>query len=202
MVEIRASIGLPARDADPFAPAVTPRLLLRCPGLSDATALAGLMTERTSLRLASWPHPFSAALARDRIAGVRDAAFAGRSAPLLLIRRADDVLAGWFAASLAAENDQVALLTYWLGEAFHGDGLMREAAPAALDLALRHLAVTTIRAAVQSDNDASLAVVRTLGMRSLGPGRIWCPARNREEGCLWFELPRSAAGTAGAAAAQ
>lgn len=198
MVDKCAGIGLSVRDADPFAPALTPRLLLRCPGLSDAAALAALMTERTSLRLASWPHPFTAALARERIAGVRDAAFGGRSVPLLLVRRADDALAGWFAASLAAENDQVALLTYWLGEAFHGGGLMREAAPAALDLALRHLAVTMVRAAVQADNDASLAVVRTLGMRALGPGRIWCPARNREEGCLWFELPRSAVSAAAA----
>lgn len=194
MVDECTGTGAPARDADPFAPVPTRRLMLRCPALSDAPALAALMTERTSLRLASWPYPFTTAMARDRIAGVRDAALAGRSVPLLLMRRADHVVAGWFAASLAAENDDVALLTYWLGEAFHGAGLMREAAPAALSLALRRLAVSMIRAAVQSDNEASLAVVRALGMRALGAGRIWCPARNREEGCLWFELPRSALG--------
>ena len=192
MVEETAGPALTASDAAPFAPVLTARLLLRCPVEEDATALAPLMTEATSRRLASWPHPFSVALARERIRGVREAAFAGRSVPLVMVRRRDRALAGWFAASLAAENDTVALLTYWLGDAFHGDGLMREAAPAALGLALRLLPVSRIRAAVQADNAASLSVVRLLGMRPLGPGRIWCPARNREEGCLWFDRPRAA----------
>ena len=45
----------------------------------------------------------------------------------------------------------------------------------------------------QADNAASLAVVRLLGMAPLGEGRIWCPARGRDEPCLWFELPRGRA---------
>jgi ribosomal-protein-alanine N-acetyltransferase len=194
MVENRPAADPGSASDAPFAPVTTPRLLLRCPTEADAPALAALMTGRTSQRLASWPHPFTPALARDRIRGVRDAAQAGRSVPLVMQRRSDDALVGWFAASLAAENDAVALLTYWLGEEFHGAGLMREAAPACLRLALRVLPVGRVRAAVQADNAASLAVVRILGMRPLGPGRIWCPARNQEEDCLWFDLARDAAG--------
>jgi len=49
---------------------------------------------------------------------------------------------------------------------------------------------------MQADNAASLSVVRVLGMRPLGAGRIWCPARNREEHYLWFDLPREAAAAA------
>jgi ribosomal-protein-alanine N-acetyltransferase len=158
---------------------------------ADAPAMAALMTGQTSQRLASWPHPFTEAMARERIQGLREAALAGRSVPLVMERRQDRALAGWFATSLAAENDDVALLTYWLGEDFQGQGLMREAAPAALALALGVLPASRVRAAVQADNAASLAVVHLLGMRPLGPGRIWCPARNREEDCLWFDLPRS-----------
>lgn len=184
--------ALRPEEAVPFGPVRTRRLCLRCPVEGDAPALAALMSGRTSDRLASWPHPFTPAMARERIQGLRGAAFAGRSVPLVMERLADGALAGWFAASLAAENDDIALLTYWLGEAFHGAGLMREAAPAALALALERLPVRRVRAAVQADNAASLAVVRQLGLRPLGPGRIWCPARNREEDCLWFDLPRGA----------
>lgn len=157
---------------------------------SDAPALAGLMTERTSQRLASWPYPLTRAMALDRIQGLRQAAFSGRSVPLVMERRSDGAVAGWFAGSLAPENDDIILLTYWLGEAFHGAGLMREAAPAALAMALRILPVSRVRAAVQADNDASLAVVHQLGLQPIGRGRIWCPSRNREEDCLWFDRPR------------
>lgn len=194
MVDKHASPAVAPPQARPFGPVLTPRLCLRCPVEADAPAMAALMTGRTSQRLASWPHPFTPAMARDRIQGLREAAFAGRSVPLVMERRRDGALAGWFAASLAAENDAVALLTYWLGEDFQGEGLMREAAPAALALALEILPVSRLRAAVQADNLASLAVVRQLGMRPLGPGRIWCPARNREEACLWFDLEQIPSG--------
>ncbi len=52
--------------------------------------------------------------------------------------------------------------------------------------------IARVRAAVQADNAASLAVVRLLGMAPLGEGRIWCPARGRDEPCLWFEVTRDA----------
>ena len=50
--------------------------------------------------------------------------------------------------------------------------------------------ILRLHAAVQGDNAPSLAVVRLLGMTPIGEGRIWCPARGRDEPCLWFELPR------------
>ena len=82
------------------------------------------------------------------------------------------------------------MLTYWLGEAFHGQGLMREAAPPAIAAAFRELGLEAIRAAVQPDNAASLAVIRRLGAALLGAGRIHVPARERDEDCLYWELPR------------
>jgi len=168
----------------------TPRLLLRCAEPRDAAALAGLMSESVSRRLASWPVPYTPPMALDRIAGVRMAAAERRSLPLVIERRADGAVAGWISVSRAPGDRSTALLTYWLGEAFQGQGLMREAAPAALSEAFRQMDVARVRAAVQPDNAPSLAVVRLLGMAPLGEGRIWCPARGQEEACLWFEAPR------------
>jgi RimJ/RimL family protein N-acetyltransferase len=171
----------------------TPRLRLRCAEARDAPALAGMMSEAVSRRLASWPVPYTPPMALDRIAGVRMAAAERRSLPLVIERRADGAVAGWISVSRAPGEGSVALITYWLGEAFQGQGLMREAAPAALAEAFRSMDVARVRAAVQPDNAASLAVVRLLGMAPLGEGRIWCPARGQEEACLWFERVREPA---------
>ena len=173
--------------AEPFPAVTTERLILRCAREDDAAALAALMTDGISVRLASWPPAMTQRMALDRILGARQAAWDGRSVPLVMERRQDGALIGWFAASCTPDDTAVALLTYWLGDAFHGAGLMREAAPAALGLVLRVLHPRRLRAAVQADNAASLAVVRLLGMQSIGPGRIWCAARGREEPCIWFD---------------
>lgn len=149
-----------------------------------------MMSEAISLRLASWPYPYTTAMAMDRIAGVRLAASEGRSLPLVLERRADGRVVGWISLSCAPGDRSTALLTYWLGEDFHGTGLMREAAPPALAEAFRTLGIARVRAAVQGDNAASLGIVQLLGMAPLGAGRIWCPARAQEEPCLWFGIER------------
>jgi ribosomal-protein-alanine N-acetyltransferase len=182
-------------------PIETPRLRLRCAEPQDATALSALMSEAVSRRLASWPVPYTPPMALDRIAGVRMAAAERRSLPLVIERRADGAVTGWISISRAPGDVTTALITYWLGEAFQGQGLMREAAPAALSEVFRLMDVARVRAAVQPDNAPSLAVVRLLGMAPLGEGRIWCPARGREEACLWFETLRGEAAVAARPAA-
>lgn len=182
-------------------PVDTERLRLRCAEDRDAPALSALMTDAVSRRLASWPVPYTPGMALDRISGVRLAAAERRSLPLVVERRADREVLGWISISRAPGDFDTALFTYWLGEAFQGHGYMREAAPAAMRQAFAHMDVVRLRAAVQSDNEASLAVVRHLGMSPLGAGRIWCPARGRDEPCLWFELTRLEARTGLAAEA-
>jgi RimJ/RimL family protein N-acetyltransferase len=177
-------------EAPALATVETPRLRLRCAEPRDAPALSALMSEAVSRRLASWPVPYTPLMATDRITGVRMAAAERRSLPLVIERREDGAVAGWISISRAPGDGGTALITYWLGEAFQGQGLMREAAPAALAESFRSMDVQVVRAAVQADNAASLAVVRLLRMTPLGEGRIWCPARGREEACLWFEIRR------------
>ncbi len=179
--------------SDSLPPVDTERLRLRCAEERDAAALAGLMSETVSRRLASWPVPYTPVMAADRIAGVRMAAVERRSLPLVIERREDGAVIGWLSISRAPGDQATALITYWLGEGFQGRGYMREAAPAAMRQAFALMDVDRLRAAVQADNGASLAVVRLLGMAPLGEGRIWCPARGRDEPCLWFELSRDRA---------
>jgi len=166
----------------------TARLRLRCVEPRDAAALAALMTEQISARLASWPIPYTERMAEERIQGLRDAASDGRCLPFVAERRADGMVCGWISIAHAPRDPETALVTYWLGEAHQRRGLMREAAPAVVAAGFQALRVARVRAAVQADNAPSLAITRALGMRPMGKGRIWCPARGRDEPCLWFEL--------------
>jgi ribosomal-protein-alanine N-acetyltransferase len=163
---------------------------LRCAEGRDAPAIAEMMTEAISKRLASWPVPFSPPMAEEKITSARGAAAERRSLPLVLERKSDGAICGWVSLICPPGNDRVALTTYWLGEEYQGQGLMREAGPVAVELAFKHLDIDCLRAAVQPDNAASLAVIRLLGFGPLGEGRIWCPARGIEETCFWFEKPR------------
>ena len=189
----------------PSAPvAETPRLRLRCAEGRDAPAIAEMMTEAISKRLASWPVPFSHPMAEEKILAARGAASERRSLPLVMERKFDGAICGWVSLMCPPGDDRLALTTYWLGEQYQGQGLMREAGPVAVELAFQHMNIDRLRAAVQPDNAASLAVMRLLRFDPIGEGRIWCPARGVEETCLWFEKPRPVlpAWAAGAALAK
>ncbi len=148
------------------------------------------MGPEISARLASWPVRLAPEAAAARLGEARAAAMAGLALPMVITRRGSGEVMGWISASRAEADRNRAVLSYWLGDRFHGEGLMREAAPAALAAAFRHLGVGEARAAVQTDNLASRAVLRGLGMRPLGIGHIWCAARGREEQCEWWSVRR------------
>ena len=174
----------------PALVAETPRLRLRCVEGRDAPAIAEMMTEAISKRLASWPVPFSSPMAEEKIVAARGAAAQRRSLPLALECKSDGAMCGWVSLICPPGSERVALTTYWLGEKYQGQGLMREAGPVAVELAFKHMDIDCLRAAVQPDNAASLAVIRLLGFGPMGEGRIWCPSRGVEETCFWFEKPR------------
>ena len=107
----------------PSAPvAETPRLRLRCVEGRDAPAIAEMMTEAISKRLASWPVPFSSPMAEEKITSARGAASERRSLPLAVERKADGAMCGWVSLVCPQGDDRVALTTYWLEEKYQGQG--------------------------------------------------------------------------------
>ncbi|MDB5383393.1 MAG: hypothetical protein JWO26_3025 [Rhodospirillales bacterium] len=169
----------------------TQRLRIRRAREDDAYELALLMSGTISARLASWPAEMTPAMARDRLS--RDLANAGAIAPMVMELREGGRICGWMSVARLPEHPSCAILTYWLGEAHHGQGLMREVAASAVRRLFETLDLDRLRAAVQADNPASIGVLRGAGMHYLGAGRIWCSARRREEQCLWFEIDRTMA---------
>lgn len=168
----------------------TARLRLRTAREADAPGLAALMTPTISRRLASWPTPLSVEDALLRIATALKTGRDNGSAPLVIELRSSGAICGWTSLMRERAEPTIGILTYWLGEAYHGLGLMREAAPVIIAHGFEAMGLARIRAAVQPDNPASMSVLRGLGMDTLGQGSIWCPAREREESCLWYEMER------------
>ncbi|MES2714071.1 MAG: GNAT family N-acetyltransferase [Pseudomonadota bacterium] len=167
------------------------RLRIRGAREDDAHALSQMMSARISARLASWPEDMTPGMALERVA--RDLAQPQRIAPMVMELRDGGEVCGWMSVARLPEEPGCGVLTYWLGEAHHGRGLMREAAPLAVRHVFRRMRLERLRAAVQLDNTSSIAVLSAAGMRYLGPGRIWCSARLREESCLWYEVDRATA---------
>lgn len=155
----------------------TPRLHLRLVAPEDAEATSAMMTPAVSRWLASWPLPYTVAMARERIATAREQAAAGRALSLAITARGE--LLGWI--MLHRTVPRTAILGYWLGEAHHRRGFLREAAGAVLPAAFDWLDLDRIEASAHPENAASFAVMRACGLTFRREMVIHAPARSRDE---------------------
>ncbi|MBY6243314.1 GNAT family N-acetyltransferase [Methylosinus sp. Sm6] len=172
---------------DLFPPLETDRLRLRCVAQRDAVATSRWMTPAVSRWLASWPLPFTPAMAAERIEHWRALARAGDGLGFAIADIATDELLGW--ATIEREDDSSSgSFGYWLAEPFQGRGYMRELAPVALAAGFERLDLARIRAGAQIENTASFAVMQACGMRRVGEAMVFAPARGREEPCLFYEV--------------
>jgi ribosomal-protein-alanine N-acetyltransferase len=172
---------------DHIFPAIeTPRLRLRCVEDTDAKELSALMSPGVSRWVASWTSPLPVDKARGLISRARAAAAGGKALPMIAERKSDGVVVGWISVNGGPEAKGT--FGYWLGEAFHGQGFMREAAPPSLAYGFRHLGLVMIGAGAQLGNAASLAVMKACGMRHIDDRMIFAPSRQRDELCAWYEI--------------
>ena len=166
----------------------TPRLLLRVAQPGDEAAIAALMTPEVSRWVASWPHPFSAAMALERIVQAGAAMQEGSGFHRLLADRADGRVMGWLGIALTREAPRTGSLGYWLGTAFHGQGYIGEALPPFILAAKDRLRLERLEAGVQPANAASLAVLKRIGMTFAEERMHFVPARSREERTAFYAL--------------
>ena len=156
----------------------TSRLRLRPPRPEDAPVVSALMTPGVSQWLARWPVPFTVQMAEARIAWSLDAITAGRSLVCVVEHRGGFV--GWIGGGRIADTDR-AEFGYWLGEPWHGQGFMREAAPAHVAALHARLALDHIEATCQPENHASARVLAACGLKRTGARTMHAPARSRDE---------------------
>ena len=156
----------------------TPRLRLRPPRQEDAPAVASGMTPGVSQWMGTWPVPSTPATAEERISRSLDAMAAGRS--LILVVECQGAFAGWIGGGRLGGTNRGGF-GYWLAEAWHGRGLMREAAPAYVEALRDRLALAAVEATCHPANRGSAAVLAACGLRRVS-GRVQhAPARGRDE---------------------
>ena len=156
----------------------TDRLRLRPPRPEAAPAVSALMTPGVSQWLARWPVPFTPGMAQARIAQSLDAMAAGRS--LICVIEHREEFAGWIGGGRMGATDR-GEFGFWLGEPWHGQGFMQEAAPAYVAALRARLALRSIEAGCQPANHASARVLAACGLRRAGTRTDLTPARNRDE---------------------
>jgi len=168
----------------------TARLRLRLVDEHDAAATVRLITPEVSRWLASWPSPLDEAAAAARLRDLRDVATAGHGLPFAIERLDGGDMIGLVMIMRSRDDARRGGLGYWLGEAYHHQGYMSEAAAAAVAVAFTRLDLAAIEAGAQPDNASSLAIMRRLGMRPIGERPMWAAARGRKEICAYFEITR------------
>ncbi len=147
--------------------------------------MSRLMTPGVARWVASWAYPFTAEMAEERIRINRARAVEGKGMPCAVVRKEDGQFMGYI--GLFATEPGRAAFGYWLGEDFHGQGYMREAAPAVLRAGFELLGVKVIEAGAQLANVASFAVMKACGMRAVGERMTFAASRQMEELCAYYE---------------
>ena len=141
----------------------TERLFLRAPRLEDAKHVAALANDkRIAENTRRLPHPYTRSDAEDFISSLN----AGEIA--FLITRHDDVIVG--ACGIAAQDDAVPEIGYWLGVKHWGRGYATEAVRALIDYAFTELDHDALQAGARVTNPASRRILEKCGFQWTGVG--------------------------------
>ncbi len=169
---------------------ITPRLTLRPMDMEDAAAIVEVMSPAVTKWLASWPNPTTEDFARERIAGSIAATAQGDHIWWAIMHQLDQRLIGGFRGELCTGDPRRMEIGYYMAEAYHGAGYMREAAQAAIAAIWRLFDIDVIEAGAQIANEASFKLMRALGMTPIGTRDVYGSARERTELCRFYELSR------------
>lgn len=145
----------------------TPRLQLRAITRGDAPRVAELAGDRLVAATTSQiPHPYQLSDAHQWIDRMPGAEEAGRLTWGILLRDPGELIG---VLDLTSERYRpIALLGYWIGVPFWGNGYATEAAGAAIAYGFAALDLEEIQAIHMTRNPASGRVLQKLGMHRLG----------------------------------
>jgi 8-oxo-dGTP diphosphatase len=176
-----------------FAPLTTERLILRPLHPGDAESLHRLVNDfEVARNLAVVPFPYPRDLADRWILSTEAEMAAGTAYHLAITGHEDEqeVLVG--VVGLQVDNTaRIGRLGYWVGRRFWGHGVATEAAGRLVRWSLANLELDRIKAAVATDNPASAAVLRRIGLRQTGESQHDFLARGNSHPVWLFEATRT-----------
>ncbi len=169
------------------------RLYIRPPVVSDWRKWARIR-EKSRAFLEPWeplwpPYDLSPAGFNSRVSLTRAETARGEGYTFLLFRSADDALLGGLSlGNIRHGAAQTATLGYWMGEAYAGQGYMREAANLALDFAFGTMRLHRVEAGCLPRNERSTALLRRLGFAQEGLARAYLEINGTWEDHLLFAI--------------
>ncbi len=187
---------MPTTGADPTAesrdllaglPIEGERVRLRPLALADAPAIESLAGDWEVARYTgSIPHPYPAGGAAPWIAETWAEGKAGEKLVAAIERRLDDAFLGCIELDLTrpaadhhdhAKSEPRAVLGYWVGRPYWGEGVALEAARLLIEHGFRHLALPRVEAAAMPANRRSVRLLEKLGFAYIGEADDPAPAR-------------------------
>jgi 8-oxo-dGTP diphosphatase len=195
-----ASLTRPAPPSPGPAPGLTPsdqplateRLVLRPPVAADAEQLHRLVNDWGVVRmLSSLPFPYPRTLTDEWIASTMAQRVAGSAYHFVITGQEDgqELVIGCVGLRLDRKAN-TGNLGYWVGRRYWGHGVATEAAGRVARWALANLPIERIEAHVASDNPASAAVLRRIGLRETGQGQEIFLARGGKHPVTHFQATR------------
>jgi ribosomal-protein-alanine N-acetyltransferase len=171
-----------------IAPIETERLFIRPVSQDDASSFCAMMTPGVSRWLANWPSPLLQADAMARIEAMKRAMADQRAMPMSIVRKQDGALTGWISLSRDAADSNRGDLSFWLGEAHQGAGVMRESLSHVIQAGFARFGLSIIEAGAQVANASSFNVMRSCGMRRVREAMVFAPSRGQMENCHFYEI--------------
>jgi RimJ/RimL family protein N-acetyltransferase len=174
----------------------TERLWLRWPRMADAPAIAMLAGDpEVALKTALIPYPYETHHAERFIMAARAENAAGEGLSLVLAPKRQPNEAIGVIGAHGSANRGVAMLGFWLGKPYWGQGYMGEAGAAFVDLIFGVSSIENISSCALPTNADSLRVLEKLGFSRTGPGTMDAPARGGVVNVEWAKLTRGGAHT-------
>lgn len=138
----------------------------------------------------SWPaDDLSPGGFSNRLGLIKAETSRGEGYTFLIFRNADDALLGGLSlGNIRHGVAQTATLGYWMGEAYAGQGYMREATSLALDFAFGSLRLHRIEAGCLPRNARSIGLLSRLGFTHEGLARAYLEINGVWEDHLLFAI--------------
>jgi ribosomal-protein-alanine N-acetyltransferase len=146
----------------------TERLILRPHNLDDAPDLQRLIGDRdVASTMSNVPHPYEDGMAEEWIQARREKFEKGEDIQFAIVLRAQGCLIGGIGLGIDKQNE-MAVLGYWIGKPYWGQGYCTEAARAVLEYVFGVLKLNKIQAGHFTRNPASGRVMQKIGMQHEG----------------------------------
>lgn len=169
------------------------RVALRAPKLSDVRQIIAMQVESQEF-LAPWfppksPEDYDPRATRTRVLEQRRDFKADRAYKMVFTLGAQGPVIGRVSLSQVFRGIfQNAYLGYYIDVRYQRQGLTREAVRLALDVAFGPLGLHRVQAAIMPRNEASLALIRSVGLRLEGTAERYLKIAGKWEDHFFFAM--------------